>query len=221
MYRYYCKIPWNFVVYDIWKQVNILTVTLLFDMCHFLLQLFNRSSVATGLKTLCITIFGRQEKWCASGAYYRKLDNLRGTLPRGVSMVAGSGKIWNPSRSSAIAYSESFLPLSLCPSLIRISNYDLWVDAIRASGWILIIIINWPIAQFFKNLTVFLWSGGVKAIPATRPRPLFCLQIPQFPTSACSVLLSMLFTHLLDSQLFLVNCKDPALWRLLMENWLN
>jgi hypothetical protein len=83
------------------------------------------------------------------------------------------------------------------------------------------LIINWPIAQFSKNLTVFLWvgvEGGVKAIPAPRPPPLFCLQIPQFPTSACSVLLSMLFTHLFGSQLFLVNCKDFALWRLLMEN---
>jgi hypothetical protein len=72
------KIAWNCVVFDIWKQLNILIVTLLFDMCHFLLQRLNRP-VEAGLKTFFMTISEGQKKCCASGAYiYRRLDKLRG-----------------------------------------------------------------------------------------------------------------------------------------------
>jgi hypothetical protein len=85
----------------------------------------------------------------------------------------------------------------------------------------------------FLRIKLFLFGVGVKDIRAPRPPPIFCLQTPQFPTSACSVPLSqprshlgtrlplsMLFTHSFGSQLFLINCKDPVLWRLLMENYL-
>jgi hypothetical protein len=62
-------------VYGIWKQVNILIVTLLFDMSHFLLQRFNRP-VEAGLKTLFITISEVHEKCRASGACIGGLINL-------------------------------------------------------------------------------------------------------------------------------------------------
>ena len=93
-------------------------------------------------------------------------------------MVGGSGKVWNPSRSSEISYAEFSLPRSFVMPFIN-------------SYFIMI----------FESMLFLGCGGGVKVIPAPRPPPRFCLQIP---------LLSMLFTHFFGSQLFLVNSTERA-----------
>jgi hypothetical protein len=58
----------------------------------------------------------------------------------------------------------------------------------RELGWIIISIINCPMAQFLKKLTVFLWGGGKSYSSRTTSTTILYLQ-----TSSVAYLAARLF----------------------------